>query len=185
MIKDFTGKIYSINGTNDTGVTSLNELLVTITFILYKPGTQKLALVKAIKFVTGLGLKDSKDIVDESSDHPVMFRQRLTLGQLDEFRNNLSSTDAEYDLDDRERIRNKKLIDLGVCDKSDLVEELTNMNIQKVFIGGFSTNKLRDILMEAYSHIDEDKLMEIYSNFEYDNDHFKTYNTYNPPLKLD
>ncbi len=33
--------------------------------ILENPGTQKLALVKAIKEITGYGLKESKDIVDD------------------------------------------------------------------------------------------------------------------------
>lgn len=170
MIKDFSGKISPIANeiltSHQSGLTSANELLVTMTFILYKPGSQKLALVKAIKFVTGLGLKDSKDMADESANHPIMFRQKLTLGQLDEFRNQLSITDAEFDLDDREKIRNKKLIDLGIYEKSDLVNELTNMDIQKVFIGGFSTTKLREIIESIYDNISEEKLREIYDNYK-------------------
>lgn len=170
MIKDFSGKISPIANeiltSHQSGLTSANELLVTMTFILYKPGSQKLALVKAIKFVTGLGLKDSKDMVDESMNHPIMFRQKLTLGQLDEFRNQLSITDAEFDLDDREKIRNKKLIDLGIYEKSDLVSELTNMDIQKVFIGGFSTTKLREIIESIYNNISEERLREIYDNYK-------------------
>jgi ribosomal protein L7/L12 len=167
MIKDFSGKISPIaNEILTSHKSGLTNELVTMTFILYKPGSQKLALVKAIKFVTGLGLKDSKDMVDESMNHPIMFRQKLTLGQLDEFRNQLSITDAEFDLDDREKIRNKKLIDLGIYEKSDLVSELINMDIQKVFIGGFSTTKLREIIESIYDNISEERLREIYDNYK-------------------
>ncbi len=159
MIKDFTGDICQVTDASQQGI-------VNITFTLYKPGTRKLPLVKAVKFATGLGLKISKDIVDESANYPIMFRQNLTLSQLNEFRDNLTNTDAEYYIDDLERIRNKKLIGLGICGKSDLIEELSNMDIQKILIGGFSTTKLKEILESIYSNITEEKLKEIYDNYK-------------------
>lgn len=171
MIKDFTSQIRPVFqntlGTDISGsISASHELLVSITFILYKPGTKKLMLVKAIKTISGLGLKEAKDIVDESSDHPIMFRQKLTLGQLNAFRDIMESTDAVFELNDREKIRNKKLIDLGICEKSDIINELVDMDIEKIFADGFSINKLKLVLEFVYSNITEEKLREFYDNYK-------------------
>ena len=155
-MKDFTAYI----GKN---VSSPNDGLDT-TFVLIKPGKSKLNLVKAIKHATGLGLKDSKDIVDESSNNPVMFRKRMTFDDLKTFRELLASTDAEFTLDDLSQIRRKKLIDLGICDKSDLIEEIVNQNIYSIFADGFSIDKISKILSDIYSNIEENKLKEIYES---------------------
>jgi hypothetical protein len=40
------------------------------------------------------------------------------------------------------------------------------MDIQKVFIGGFSTTKLREIIESIYDNISEERLREIYDNYK-------------------
>lgn len=121
-------------------------------------------LVKAIKQATGLGLKDSKDIVDYSSESPIMFRKRMSLEDLKSFRELLDQTDAEFTLDDISQIRRRKLVDLGLCDKTDLIEEIVNQNIHSIFKEGVSITHLSKLLTDIYSNIDETKLRKIYES---------------------
>jgi hypothetical protein len=155
-MKDFTSYI------NHNGISPSNGL--DITFVLNKPGNSKLNLVRAIKHATGLGLKDSKDIVDESSNNPVMFRKKMTFEDLKEFRELLANTNADFTLDDLSQLRRKKLVDLGICDKSDLIEEIISQNIYSIFVEGFSIDKISQLLTNIYSNITEDKLKEIYES---------------------
>lgn len=147
---------------------------IPIRFVLYKSGTTKLALVKAIKFASGMGLKEAKDFIDETGEYlgvmgqPVMFRKYMTPIELDKFRNELSVCQgAKYDIDDREKIRNKKLIDIGIYEKLDLISELTEMSIDNLFMNGFDIEKLKQLLNKIYSDLSEEKLKEIYDNKNY------------------
>ena len=151
---------------------------IPIRFVLYSPGSTKLALVKAIKFATGMGLKEAKDFIDETGTgynqtlgmigQPVMFKKYMTSIELDKFRNELSvCRGAEYDIDDREKIRNKKLIDIGIYEKGDLISELTEMSIDNLFMNGFDLQKLKELLNRIYSDLSEEKLKEIYDNKNY------------------
>lgn len=141
---------------------------MAVRFILYNSGNHKLALLKAIKDVTQIGLKDAKSFLDETLISPVMFKKYMTYEEMDLFRNRLSQCDgAVYEFDDREKIRNKKLLDLGICDKSDLSEELSEMSTDAAFMGGFDTTKLKKIFNKIYSELSEEKLREIYDNKDY------------------
>ena len=137
---------------------------IDITFVLTNPGSHKLQLVKAIKHITGLGLKDSKDIVDESSNSPIMFRKRVSFEDLKSFREMLASTNADFKLDDISQIRTKKLVELGICDKKDLIEEIVNQNIYSIFANGFSIDNISKLLSDIYSNIEETKLRKIYES---------------------
>lgn len=143
-----------------------DESGIPVTFILYKSGSSKLNLVKIIKTFTGLGLRDSKDIVDKVVDCPTMFTMRMSLEKIKQFRSELLNTDAEFDLNDIEKIRNQKLIDLGLYEKSDLIDGIIDMDINKIISNGFSLSKMKEVLNIVYSNISEDKLKEIYKNYK-------------------
>ena len=140
---------------------NFTDPVMLVRFTLTKSGTQKLWLVKAIKVATGLGLKDSKDIVDEVMHQPITFSKNMTFQELDTFKENLRNTDAEYKLDDREKMRNRKLISLGLGTKNDIIEELVDINIQNIFN---NRNNIEELLKNIYSHLDENKLKEIYES---------------------
>jgi len=157
-MKDYTKSITDIND----GV-----LRFLVTFILFNPGTTKLMLLKAIKIATNWGLKESKDFMDESSYSPVMFRKRMTSFELNKFKEGLSSCqNADYRLDDVERIRNRKLINLGLADKQDLVSEISELMIHLLFINNLNYEKVNEMMQDIISNIDEPKLKQIYSKYE-------------------
>jgi len=155
QIKDYTEKIFK--------EVRLNT--IPVRFVLYNTGQNKLAVLKAIKDVIGTDLKDTKDIIDEVVNNPIMFRKYMTIEEMDIFRNRLSlCSGAVYDFDDREKIRTKKLIQLGIGDKSDIAEELSEMSLDSLLMNGFNTDKLKQIFNKIYSELSEEKLREIYDN---------------------
>lgn len=157
-MKDFTQQIESLGPIEW-------ENRYSIKFVLTNPGNSKLQLVKALKDVTGLGIRESKDIVDASCISPVMFNIKLTLAQIDRFKEGLSKCDKiQFELDDKTKIRNKKLIDLGICDVDDIIQEITDRNISNLLTEGFNTTKLRDLLCNIYSKMQEKQLKEIYES---------------------
>lgn len=154
-MKDFTEYI-SKNGSSADGL--------YITFMLVKPGKNKLNLVRAIRHATGLGLIDSKKLVDESSNNPVMFGKKMSVEDLKTFWELLASTDAEFTLDDLSQIRRKKLADLGIWDKNDIIDEIVKQNIYSIFRVGVSVENISKILSDIYSNFEENKLKEIYES---------------------
>ncbi len=158
QIKDYTDKILKDPRVNT----------IPVRFVLYNAGQSKLAVLKAIKDVLGTDLKQTKDIVDEVVSNPIMFRKYMTTEEMDIFRNRLSlCSGAVYDFDDREKIRNKKLIQLGICNKSDIVDELSEMSLDSLLMNGFNTDKLKQIFNKIYSELPEEKLRDIYENKDY------------------
>jgi hypothetical protein len=135
---------------------------MTVRFTLSNSGNYKLQLVKAVKLATGLGLKQSKDIV---AHQQITFLANMTFQELEKFREYLNDTNAEFELDDREKIRNRKLISLGLGTKSDIIEELVDLDIQKIFKNKTSVYSIQEILKTIYSHIEEEKIKEIYESY--------------------
>ena len=158
-IKDYTEEITHIQS---------DEVRYSTKFILYSSGTtKKLHLVKAIKEVTGMWLKAAKDFMDESSHHPVMFIKKMTESELKSFRQMLSNCDeAEFYLDDIERSRNRKLIQLGLCDDADIADDLSDLFVNEIFVGGHSIDRVRSVLQNILLEFNQDKLKEIYNNYE-------------------
>jgi len=110
-------------------------------------------------------LKDTKDIIDEVVNNPIMFRKYMTIEEMDIFRNRLSLCSGAVDeFADIEKIITKKLIQLGIGDKSDIAEELSEMSLDSLLMNGFNTDKLKQIFNKIYSELSEEKLREIYDN---------------------
>lgn len=165
-MKDYTSLV---NGKYETGITDSDPVFVgpantyPVTFILKNSGTQKLRLCKAIKIFASIGLKEAKDFIDEASHQPVMFRKRATISQISQFKQDLGDIDAQYQFNDIEISRNRKLIEIGICSKEDIIDEICSANIQNIMIDGFNVELISQMLRRAYSEIDQDKLKEIYN----------------------
>lgn len=63
--------------------------------ILKSPGAQKLAVVKAVKELTGLGLKEAKDLVDAA---PSELKKGVTKDEADALKKQLEEAGAEIEL---------------------------------------------------------------------------------------
>lgn len=63
--------------------------------ILKSPGAAKLAVVKAVKELTGLGLKEAKDLVDAA---PSELKKGITKDEADALKKQLEEAGAEVEL---------------------------------------------------------------------------------------
>ena len=146
---------------------------INVKFKLIQPGKSKLALVKAIKMVSGMGLKDSKDFVDSTDPNHYIYQGTnisskvgilelsLTKSEIDEFRLNLENCDSiQFELDDKSKFRNRKLIEMGFYEKEELVNELVEEDLFEILRGGKDIDRIREILIERYSQIPENYIKE-------------------------
>lgn len=162
-MRDYTDLVNNRSINTGNVIEVINSNTYPVTFVLKHSGTQKLHLVKAIKTFTGLGLKEAKDFIDETVHQPVMFRKRATIEQISKFKQDLKENNAQYQFNDIEISRSRKLIEIGVYTKDEIIEEICLINIQDLMISGFSVEKINEILKRAYSEINQDKLKEIYN----------------------
>jgi large subunit ribosomal protein L7/L12 len=63
--------------------------------VLKGGGPNKLAVVKVVKELTGLGLKESKDLVDGA---PKPIKEGVTKGEADELANKLKEAGADVEI---------------------------------------------------------------------------------------
>ena len=63
--------------------------------VLKSPGANKLAIVKAVKELTGLGLKEAKDLVDAA---PSELKKGVTKDEADALKKQLEEAGAEVEL---------------------------------------------------------------------------------------
>ena len=66
-----------------------------VSILLKNVGTQKVAVIKAIQSITGLGLMDSKKIVDSV---PSVIKEKISLSEAEEYKKNLTSVGAEVEI---------------------------------------------------------------------------------------
>lgn len=152
MVKDFSD---IIDQSNETGI--------PVTFKLTSSGTNKLALVKAIKSATNLGIKEAKDIADFPSNSDVaIFKRKMTIDELNTFKRDLSICNASYCLNDD--TRNRKIINLGIYDKFDLIEEISNIAIFNVCGKDYET--VKSFFSDILSNFNEEQLKQIYDKYE-------------------
>lgn len=132
---------------------------VRLTLTLINPGSSLLQTVKAIKIGLCIGLRDSKFIVDESKNSNVVINTIISLQNIKALKEELSKTDATYNLNDVSRQRSKKLLELGVYDKESIIEELCDMHLFQSQSENFD---ILSIMRNIYSDFDESQLLEIY-----------------------
>jgi len=133
--------------------------------IILKTGTNKLNLVKAIKLFSGMGLKESKEVVDKVSmgiEQVIKVETSTSLSLISAVREILSECDGcVWRLSDQEQIRNKKLIDLGMGTKEDLVEYLVEKDLFEILENDKSYDAIYQILKSRYDQFSENTLNQI------------------------
>ena len=71
------------------------EEKTTFDVVLKAPGGQKIAVIKAVREITGLGLKEAKAVVDES---PKAIKEGITKDEAEEVQRKLTEAGAEVEL---------------------------------------------------------------------------------------
>ncbi|HHU25508.1 MAG TPA: 50S ribosomal protein L7/L12 [Bacteroidales bacterium] len=77
------------------GGEAVEEEKTSFDVILKSPGQAKLAVVKAVKELTGLGLKESKELVDNA---PTELKKGVTKDEADALKAQLEEAGAEVEL---------------------------------------------------------------------------------------
>jgi len=133
-----------------------------VTLTIEKSGKNKIQLVKSIKKFTNLGLREAKDIVDNVTHIPQVIKVWATNQEILELKNELSiCEELSYLLTDIQQNRNRKLIELGLGTKEDLVEELVERDIYELISNKFNYEQLRELLSERYDSITEIEIKKI------------------------
>ena len=71
------------------------EVKTTFDVVLKSPGGAKLAVVKAVKEITGLGLKEAKDLVDAA---PKAIKEGVSKQEAEEIKSKLTEAGAEVEV---------------------------------------------------------------------------------------
>lgn len=133
---------------------------IPVTFVIIRPGKSKLQLVKSIKKLTELGLRESKDIVDSSEVTSQVIKTWTTQKGLFDLRVELNScVDLQYTLSDIQDNRHKKLIELGLGTKDDLIELLIESDIHEFHMSSYESKKV--LLRQRYELISEKNLKNL------------------------
>jgi hypothetical protein len=145
---------------SEEGRSKIGSYPVTLT--IEKSGKNKIQLVKSIKKFTNLGLREAKGIVDNVTHIPQVIKVWATNQEILELKNELSiCEELSYLLTDIQQNRNRKLIELGLGTKEDLVEELVERDIYELISNKFNYEQLRELLSERYDSITEIELKKI------------------------
>jgi len=65
---------------------------------LASPGDKKIEVIKAIRDITQLGLKDSKDLVDKSAEGPQIVKENVKAEEAEEMKKKLEAAGAKVEL---------------------------------------------------------------------------------------
>jgi large subunit ribosomal protein L7/L12 len=74
---------------------AVEEEKTSFDVIFKSPGASKLAVVKLVKELTGLGLKEAKDLVDSA---PSVLKEGVTKAEAEGLKNSLEEAGAEVEL---------------------------------------------------------------------------------------
>ena len=81
--------------TGDGGGAAAAEEKTSFNVILKAPGANKLGIVKIVKELTGLGLKEAKDLVDGA---PKPIKEGVDKGTSEEIKNKLTEAGADVEI---------------------------------------------------------------------------------------
>lgn len=132
-----------------------------ITLTLMKVGIEKLALVKVIKNFTGFDLRESKDIMDNVILQPQLINIYLNPEELINLKKQLSEIDCIWTIDDIQKNRNKKLLELGFGTHEELVECAVENDIVNIISNNWEYQKIYNLLMDRYRNISSKELKKI------------------------
>lgn len=141
----------------------MSDIKHNVSLVISKTGTSKLNLVKAIKIFSGMGLKESKEVVDKvSMGFEQVIKARPTKSEISAAKGLLSECEGcVWRLNDLEQIRNRKLIDLGMGTREDLVEYLVEKDLFEILESDKSYDTIYQILKSRYDHLSENTLNKI------------------------
>lgn len=138
---------------------------IKTTFTVYSVSSiNRLNLVKAIKDFTGEGLKWSKELMDNlNNGTAISMTMYKSQEEINRFKSYMKDVDCKYTIDDASYIRNKKLFELGIYDKSDIVDALVEHDINLLYNsnGRIPLETLKEVLSSRYSLISEDDMKKI------------------------
>lgn len=72
-----------------------NEEKTEFDVIIKSIGTNKIAVIKAVRTITGLGLKEAKDLVESA---PVVLKEKISKENANSLLENLKTTGAEIEI---------------------------------------------------------------------------------------
>lgn len=128
---------------------------------LRKIGSSKLQAVKAIKFATGLGLKEAKEFVDKFGTCDCSYSAELDINvPVDKLREDLFGSGYEFHISDIKDSREAKFISLGLGSDLDKVELLSSMMADKMYqrVGSEPENEFKSmnsVFLELFSDIED------------------------------
>lgn len=82
-------------GPADSGGGAAEEVQTEFTVVLKSAGAQKIQVIKAIREITGLGLKDAKDLVDNA---PKEVKENVSEAEAKELAEKLKASGAEVEI---------------------------------------------------------------------------------------
>ena len=133
-----------------------------LTLTIMSPGTTKLALIKIIKEITSLGLMESKDIVDNSLGSIQIIKFHYQDSGINSLRNSLDNcADLKYTLTSLNQIRNRKLIELGIFNKDDLISEIIESDVYHIFQSRCNLEEIKKLLSDRYNLLNTEDLKTI------------------------
>ena len=133
-----------------------------VTVSLNKSGSQKIKLIKAIKDFTNFGLREAKDLMDNMDNYPQVIKAYRTKEQIQKFKDQLQSCDrCEFNIEDIQQLRNRKLIQLGLGNIDDIIEEIAEQDTMNLLSKSFSYHEIKGLLTERYKLIDVENLKQI------------------------
>jgi len=74
------------------------EEKTSFTVLLRAIGDKKIEVIKAIRDITGRGLKDSKDLVDKAASEPQIVKENVNKEEADELKKKLETAGAQVEL---------------------------------------------------------------------------------------
>lgn len=126
-------------------------------------GPNKLHLIKAMKMLMTIGLKEAKEFIDSSASEVAVMNIETTHEQIQKFKEYVDEfcDGLIYELNDQHSLRNRKLIELGMYDSSELISEMVEMDIDNILAEKKSVFFLRKLLTDRYSKLPEDYIKEM------------------------
>lgn len=146
---------YNNSFQNEKSISCFNATLT-----LKSSGVNKLWLVKIIKNITGYSLRDSKDIVDKTSVCPQIIKFPATIDDVRDIKKSLieNCPGCDFKIDDKSYLRDRKLLQLGIGEKSDYLEELIEQDISYFHFNSFEPEKIRQLLLKRYQFLTQEEI---------------------------
>jgi len=84
--------------TTSSAAAPTGEEKTSFTVLLKAIGDKKIEVIKAIRDITGRGLKDSKDLVDKAASEPQIVKENVNKEESEELKKKLETAGAQVEL---------------------------------------------------------------------------------------